>query len=67
MPITKKEIIKAINNIPKEEFTSVDEVIEIILLEKIEAGLKAMENKDVVSEEDANKRMDSWRRNQECN
>lgn len=67
MPITKKEIIKAINNIPKEEFTSVDEVIEIILLEKIEAGLKAMENKDVVSEEDANKIMDSSRRNQECN
>lgn len=67
MPITQKQIIKAIINIPKEEFTSVDEVIEIILLEKIEAGLKAMENKDVVSEEDANKIMDSSRRNQECN
>ena len=65
MPITQKQIIKAIINIPKEEFTSVDEVI--ILLEKIEAGLKAMENKDVVSEEDANKIMDSSRRNQECN
>lgn len=63
MPITKKQIIEAINAIPKEEFANADEVIEeIILLEKIEEGLKAVENGDVVSEEEANKIMDSWLR-----
>jgi len=61
MPITKKQIIEAINAMSKEEFDSADEVIEeIILLEKIEEGLKAVEKGDVVSEEEANKIMDSW-------
>ena len=61
MPITKKQIIEAINAMSKEEFDNADEVIEeIIFLEKIEEGLKAVEKGDVVSEEEANKIMDSW-------
>lgn len=63
MPITKKQIIEVIKAMPKEEFVNADEVIEeIILLEKIEEGLKAVEKGDVVSEEEANKIMDSWPR-----
>jgi predicted transcriptional regulator len=63
MPITKKQIIEVIEAMPKEEFDSAEEVIEeLILLEKIEEGLRAVENGDVVSEEEANKIMDSWLR-----
>lgn len=63
MPLTKKQIIAAIEAMPKEEFESAEEVIEeLILLEKIESGLKAVENGDVLSEEEANKIMNSWLR-----
>ena len=61
MPITKKQIIQAIEAMPQEEFANADAVIEeIILLEKIEEALKAVESGDIVSEEEANKIMDSW-------
>jgi len=63
MPITKEQIIEAIKAMPKNEFANADEVIEeIILLEKIENGLRDVENGKVVSEEEANKIMDSWLR-----
>ena len=63
MPITKEKIIEVIRAMPKEEFDSADEVIEeIILLEKIERGLKDVEEGRVLSEEEANKIMDSWLR-----
>ena len=63
MPITKNQIIEAIKAMPQDEFANIDEVIEeIILLEKIENGLKGVENGEVVSEEEANKIMDSWLR-----
>lgn len=61
MPISKMQIIEAIKAMPQEEFADIDEVIEeIILLEKIEKGLKAIKNGEVLSEEEANKIMDSW-------
>ena len=63
MPLTKKQIIAAIEAMPKEEFASAEEVIEeLILLGKIESGLKAVENGEVISEDAANKIMDSWLR-----
>lgn len=61
MPISKTQIIEAIKAMPQEEFADIDEVIEeIILLEKIEKGLNAIKNGEVLSEEEANKLMDSW-------
>ena len=61
MPLTKRQVIAAIEAMPQEEFSSAEEVIEeLILLEKIEIGLKAVENGEVLSEEEANKIMDSW-------
>jgi Zn-dependent alcohol dehydrogenase len=60
MSFTKKQIIAAIEAMPKEEFDVEELIGEIILLEKIEEGLKAVEKGDVISEEEANKIMDSW-------
>jgi predicted transcriptional regulator len=63
MPLTKKQVIAAIEAMPQEEFASAEEVIEeLILLEKIQDGLKSVENGEVLSEEEANKIMDSWLR-----
>jgi hypothetical protein len=61
MSITKTQIIEAIQAMPKDEFTDIDEVLEeIVLLNKIEEGLEAMKKGEVVSEEDAHKIMDAW-------
>lgn len=61
MTITKTQIIEAIQAIPKEEFTDIDEVInEIILLEKIQRGLKDVEEGRVLSEEELDKLMEQW-------
>lgn len=61
MSITKAKIIEAIQAMPQTEFNHIDEVIEeIILLEKIENGLKEMEAGNVVSEEEMDKIIASW-------
>jgi predicted transcriptional regulator len=61
MPITKNQIIEAIKAMPQEEFVTADEVIEeIILLEKIERGLKDMEEGRVITHEEMKKEIDSW-------
>ena len=61
MSITKTQIIEAIQAMPKDEFTDIDEVLEeIVLLNKIEEGLEAMKKGEVVSEEEVHKIMDAW-------
>ncbi len=61
MALTKKQIIAAIEAMPKEEFEDSNEVIEeIILLEKIEEGLKDMNEKRVITHEEMKKEMQSW-------
>lgn len=61
MSITKTQIIEAIQAMPKEEFTDINEVLEeIVLLDKIEQGLEAMRKVEVVSETEAHKIMDAW-------
>ncbi len=61
MSITKAQIIEAIQAMPQTEFNHIDEVIEeIILLEKIENGLKETEEGKVVSEEEMDKIIASW-------
>lgn len=61
MSITKSQIIEAIQAMPQEEFNHIDEVLqEIILLEKIETGLKEMRAGNVVSEEEMDKIIESW-------
>ena len=59
--ISKKEIIEAINDLPEDEFSDVDAVIEeIILLDKIKRGINAVKNGDVISEEDVDKIIEKW-------
>ncbi len=61
MPITKNQIIEAIKAMPQDEFANIDEVIEeIILLEKIERGIKDMEEGRVITHEEMKKEIDSW-------
>jgi predicted transcriptional regulator len=61
MSITKAQIIEAIQAMPQTEFNHIDEVIEeIILLEKIENGLKEMEQGNVISSEEMDKIIASW-------
>ena len=61
MAITKKQIIEAIEAMPQEEFVNVDEVIEeIILLEKIERGIKDMDEGRVITHEEMKKEIESW-------
>ncbi len=59
--ITKAEILKTINDLPTDKFESVDDVIEeLLFIEKVDEGLKAMKEGKVISEEEANRIMDSW-------
>jgi predicted transcriptional regulator len=61
MPISKKQVIDAIEAMPQKEFTSYEEIIEeIILLEKIEEGLADMKAGHVISEEEMNKEINTW-------
>lgn len=61
MSITKAQIIEAIQAMPQTELNHIDEVIEeIILLEKIENGLKDMEQGNVISSEEMDKIIASW-------
>jgi hypothetical protein len=61
MSITKAQIIEAIQAMPLEEFNHIDEVLdEIILLEKIEIGLKEMREGNGISEEEMDKIIASW-------
>ncbi len=57
--LTKTKVLKTINRFP-EEF-SIDELVdEMILLEKIEIGLKQSENGQVISDEDLEKEIARW-------
>ena len=59
--ITKDKLIKAIKNLP-EGFTIEQVIEELILLDKIEKGLKDIENGRIFSSEEAEKRLAKWLR-----
>jgi len=57
--LTKEKIISTINNL--DEPIEVDDILDrILLLEKIEKGLEQSENGLVISEDELEKRMESW-------
>ncbi len=59
--ITKEKLIETIKQMPEEKFTSLDSVLEeIILIDKIENSLQAAERGEVLSEEEMDKLVDSW-------
>ena len=55
----KATVTKVLNELPKE--FSIDEFIErLIVIEKIDEGLKDIENGKTVSHEEAKKIIDKW-------
>jgi predicted transcriptional regulator len=57
--LTKSRIKEQIDKLP-EEF-SLDELIErLILIEKIESGIKQSENGEVISEEEMDNEIEKW-------
>jgi len=59
--ITKEKIIESIKAMPEEKFDDIDVLLErIVLLEKIETGLKDVENGNTHANEDMNQIIESW-------
>ena len=57
----KRKKIETIKAMPEERFKHIDSVIEeIILLDKIEKGLDAVKNVEVLSEEEIDKEIEKW-------
>ncbi|MEO8821263.1 MAG: hypothetical protein ABI267_05995 [Ginsengibacter sp.] len=59
--ITKEKIIESIKAMPEEKFENIDILLErIILLEKIESGLKDIECGNTHTNEEMNQIIESW-------
>lgn len=59
--VTKKQVLETIDALPEDKFRNIENVIEeIILLDKIEKGVKEVRDGKSISEEEANKEMDKW-------
>ena len=59
--LTKKKIIESIKAMPEDDFEDIDVLLErIVVLDKIERGLKDVENGDVISNEEMKTIIDSW-------
>jgi predicted transcriptional regulator len=57
--LTKTNVIKTITKFP-EQF-SIDELVDrMILLDKIEKGMKQADNKQVISDEELDKKIEEW-------
>jgi predicted transcriptional regulator len=61
MMITKEKIIESIKAMPEEKFEDIDVLLErIVLLEKIETGLKDIQNGNIHTNEEMNQIIESW-------
>jgi uncharacterized LabA/DUF88 family protein len=61
MMITKEKIIESIKAMPEEEFEDIGILLEhIVLLEKIETGLKDIEDGNTHTNEEMNQIIESW-------
>ena len=59
--ISKEKLIETIQNMPAEKFTSMDSVLEeIILMEKIENSLAASKNGEIISEQSVDEQIAQW-------
>jgi len=59
--ISKEKIIKSIQEMPEDKFDNVDVLLErIILLEKIEIGLKEAEEGNTINNEEMNQTIETW-------
>ncbi len=59
--ITKEKIIQSIKAMPEDKFENIDVLLErIVLLEKIEIGLKEVEGGNTNTNEEMNQIIESW-------
>jgi predicted transcriptional regulator len=59
--LTKDKMIETLKSLPEEKFNSIDSLIEeIILLDKIEKSLEAVEKGEILSEEEVDKEIEKW-------
>ena len=59
--LTKQQIVEAINALPGDKFDNIDTVIEeIILLEKIEKGLKDITEGKIMPEDEVDREIEKW-------
>ncbi|MFN3800711.1 hypothetical protein [Belliella pelovolcani] len=57
--LTKAQVKKQLENLP-EEFTLDDLVGQLIIIQKIEAGIEDSKNENVISENDLDKEIEKW-------
>ncbi len=57
--ITKDKLFKTIEEMP-DSFTMDDFLDKILLLQKIETGLRQSENNEVLTTEEAKRELDKW-------
>ncbi len=59
MPLTKDKLMTVVDSLPSE--FSIDDLLEkLIVVQKIEEGLKQSANKQVLSTEEAKKKLKKW-------
>lgn len=59
--LTKEKMIETLKSLPEEKFISVDTLIEeIILMEKVEKSLTAVQKGEVLSEQKVDKEIEKW-------
>lgn len=59
--ISKKSVIQGLEKLP--DHFSIDELLDrLLLIEKIEAGLKQSEQDETINTEDARKSLEKWLR-----
>lgn len=59
--ISKEKIIESIKAMPEDKFENIDVLLErIVLLQKIEEGLKEVEEGNTISNEQMNQTIESW-------
>lgn len=57
--LTKSNVIKTINRLP-DKFSINELVDKMILLDKIEKGIKDADNGKTISDEELDKKMEEW-------
>jgi hypothetical protein len=59
--LTKEKILESIKAMPEDKFEDIDVLLErIVLLEKVERGLKDVEDDNIISNEEMKNVIDSW-------
>lgn len=59
--LTKEKILESIKAMPEDNFEDIDVLLErIVVLDKIERGIKDVEEGNVISNEEMKTVIDSW-------